>query len=470
MTEYEVSRIRRVNGRIIEIEHPELPKGPKTRLSGDLAAAGTALTVLDNSNFSTSHFALIRPLGTQRAEIGDITSVSGGTTINFTSGATFAHSAGEEVQQLIFNQVRLYGNSTNTSSGSTLIATIDLDVSESFTTYINTGTEYNFYFARLYDSVDAVESTNYSDGVSNSTGYVSNSVQNLINRSLVDSHMKYGGNIDFDFCLAALNQGMEYIRGKLKTWTSLQEFDYALGQSVRGTYSFTMPTTAYDGNSNRAILGVRVGPKINLTYKDKREWENELYNVIRTQVRTQAVANDTTLAIDNSYDFADAGTVTVFVSGTKYDITYTGVTRSATAGVLTGVPASGTGSISVTIAVDTIVWQNEVEGTPDIYTVYDGSIYLWPLPDANNDNFNITMDFYTDVVEVNSPADTISYPRFDALRHFLTWKLRSMKNPSGEPNLKDGDFLLFTDIVNDMIFQELNSSGQKWKHIPKVYN
>ena len=118
-TEYEVSRIRRVNGRIIEIEHPELPKGPKTRLSGDLAAAGTALTVLDNSGFTNSHFALIRPLGTQRAEIGDITSVSGGTTINFTSGATFAHSAGEEVQQLIFNQVRLYGNSTNTSVGST---------------------------------------------------------------------------------------------------------------------------------------------------------------------------------------------------------------------------------------------------------------------------------------------------------------------------------------------------------------
>jgi hypothetical protein len=75
--------------------------------------------------------------------------------------------------------------------------------------------------------------------------------------------------------------------------------------------------------------------------------------VKHTQVTTEAVATQTTLEIDNSYDFDDSGSVNLFISGTLYTITYTGVTRSATAGILTGIPASGDGSITVTIPVDT---------------------------------------------------------------------------------------------------------------------
>lgn len=80
-----------------------------------------------------------------------------------------------------------------------------------------------------------------------------------------------------------------------------------------------------------------------------------MYGVKKTQVRTQATAGATTLEIDNSYDFLDTGSVTVFLDGDLHEITYTGVTRSATAGVLTGIPAAGTGSITETIAVDTNV-------------------------------------------------------------------------------------------------------------------
>jgi len=36
--------------------------------------------------------------------------------------------------------------------------------------------------------------------------------------------------------------------------------------------------------------------------------------------------------------------------------------------------------------------------------------------------------------------------------------------------MKDGDFLMFQDIVKTMIFQELNGSGLKRKYRPKVYN
>ena len=467
---YETLRIRRVLGRVVEVEHPSLPATPKTRLTAALAAAGMAITVLDNSGFSTSHLALIRPYGTQKAEIVDISAVTGGTGITAASGVTFAHATGEEVQQIIWNSFILYGNSTNSTTGLTTIATIDIDVSENFTTYINTGTEYAFYFVRPYDSVDAVTGTNYSDGVANTTGVAQNSVQNLINQALTQSKSKFGGILDFEWCLSKLNEGMTYIRGQLKTWSSLQVFDYALGTATRGLFNVTPPTDMYDTNTPRSIFGVRVGAGTNLIYADKVEWEELLKDVTRTQIRTEGAIGATTLEIDNSYDFDDDGTVTVYSGGTAYDITYTGVTRSATAGVLTGVPASGTGSITATLVVDLNVWQRPEEGTPTWWTIYDGTIYFWPLPDSANDNMNVTADYYTSAAEVNSGADTISFQRYDALRHWLTWQLRSLKNENGTLDMKDGDFLMFQDIVKTMIFQELNGSGLKRKYRPKVYN
>ena len=122
------------------------------------------------------------------------------------------------------------------------------------------------------------------------------------------------------------------------------------------------------------MIALRIGTRGNLDYLDPVWFDAQMSGVKRTQVTTQATSGQTTLAINNSYDFADSGSVNIYVSGTKYSITYTGVTRSATAGVLTGVPASGTGSISVTIAVDTYVWQDENEGIPTNFTVRNGNI------------------------------------------------------------------------------------------------
>ena len=40
----------------------------------------------------------------------------------------------------------------------------------------------------------------------------------------------------------------------------------------------------------------------------------------------------------------------------------------------------------------------------------------------------------------------------------------------GKLDVQDTDYLLFEKYVADMLFQELNSSGQKWKMRPRVYN
>jgi hypothetical protein len=458
---YEIPRIISVSGRTIKIAHLDLPTHPLTYLLSDLAASGTTLTVIDNIGFENTNLIQIGELGAKGTEIKKVNAaVTGGTSLTSTA-VTFAHSAGTPIRKVLFNQWKIYGTTTNTYATDNLIATVDMTVDAPYTTYVNTGTEYTYYWATAYDSLNSVTGQN-SDSVAAATGYALNTVGSLIESSLRSTKKEKGGQITDEWFFEEINNGLRFIVGKLKHWSFLQNFDYALGSSLRGSFQYTMPTDIDDVNTLKSILGVRVGTDDNLTFKDKREWEELLEGVVYTQVRTEAVAGQTTLNVDNSYDFADSGSVDVFVSGTKYTLTYTGVTRSTTAGVLTGIPASGTGSITVTIAVDTNVWQGEDEGHPIYFTVYDGYLKIWPLPDASYDYKNVTMDYWTGRTLVNSASDVIEPSRYDLIKHWLCWKLRALDNASGKLDFNDGDWIMFDVILKDTIRREI--SGQKFEY------
>ena len=163
------------------------------------------------------------------------------------------------------------------------------------------------------------------------------------------------------------------------------------------------------------------------------------------QVTTQAEISDITLEIDNSYDFRDTGTVSVYISGTKHSITYTGVTRSATAGILTGVPASGDGSITVQIPVDTNVWQDETEGIPRWFTVRNSKLEWTPMTDANEDTQNIRMDYNKSITVVDSDRDTVDFQRFDILQSYLTFRIDMKLRNDGELNFQNCYFVEYRE-------------------------
>ena len=690
---YERPRIIAISGRTIRIAHPELPFQPKTYTTAAVAALGTSLTVQDNTGLAQNDFIRIGKFSIERSEIVRISAaVTRGTALTSTA-VVFAHPAGSEVERMQFNQWRVYGNATNTPTGATLIATIDIQVDAPHTTYINTGTEFAFYLVVAFNSNTSTESDQYSDGVSRTTGitgYSQLSVGSLIGKALAGAKAKLGGSITTEFVYNEINDCLRFIAGKLKRWSKLQAFDAVLGASQRGIYSYTLPADIEDNDSIKSILGVRVGTRRNFLRKDKREWEDLLFNVAHTQIRTAGTLLATTLAVDNDFDFNDGGTVSrnlvgywkfdentgttafdsttngnngaitgavyvagqsgraldfdgtddivtvtdaaavqnifdgggglsvwinadndgegdlgrvieknavwnlrtasqagtnvelvfeyvfsgtngvwstavnipidtwthiiisynndsvnndpviyingasvtvtedtapvgtrttdiganllmgnnaattrtfdgeidevrlysaslsagealtlfqnpgggshtvnVYVNGVVHSISYTDLAYSATAGALLGVPYSGTGSIPFTLAVDLDVWQNEEESEPTWFTVYDGSLYLWPLPNTDFDNKNVFLDYYTNRTEVDSDGDTIEFDRFDAVKHWLIWKLRSQNNSAGELNMNDGDFVMFNQILIDMVRREV--SGQKHKMMPK-YN
>src|SRR6185295_18224601 len=126
-------------------------------------------------------------------------------------------------------------------------------------------------------------------------------------------------------------------------------------------------------------------------------------------------------------------------------------TATGATGALTGVPASGTGSITVTIPAGTNVWQGEEEGTPQIYTVRDGTIEFYPLSDTNYDNENVTLDYALIVTDVNSDGDTIDYKRFDAVAFYLKWKIKMTSRNDGSLDFKDPLYALYKEALNDTI-------------------
>lgn len=294
------------------------------------------------------------------------------------------------------------------------------------------------------------KSSLYSDPIQYGT-WERSSVGYMIDRVLRDLELVISEKLSFFDFYEWANDCLKEIQGKLKRWPEHYTYNGVIGQTSRGVNVITMPTTAYDTETNKSIIGVRFGTGKNIDYLDPVTFDSQLQTVATTQVTTQATAGQTTLSIDNSYDFEDSGTVNVYVSGTKYSITYTGVTRSTTAGVLTGIPASGTGSITVTIPADTYVWQNEIEGTPLWFTVRNGNIEFWPLVDGNNDNTNVYADYSHVVTTIDSDADTIDQQRYDMVQQYITWRAKMKIRNNGDLNMEDGYYVKFKERLNDAI-------------------
>ena len=115
-----------------------------------------------------------------------------------------------------FDQVRLYGNSTNSSSGATLLYTVDLKVDAPFTSIINTGTLYSFYLCVLYNSYTTTASDVYSDGIAGLTGWSENTVGALIQSALEATKSERGGRLTDSWFFREFNDCARFVTGKLK--------------------------------------------------------------------------------------------------------------------------------------------------------------------------------------------------------------------------------------------------------------
>jgi hypothetical protein len=438
----------------------------ETFLTAEATAGVSTLTVGNIKNFAINQILLIGELGDENSEIIKTHTATAptGSTITLLSALTLTHPAYTKVRVMVCDQVE-FSHTTTLTGTKTVMATSDIQANSVDTIYVDTTYNSGYYFTRFKNSITNKYS-DYGDAIPYA-GYGSNTVGFVIQYALKRNKLEtFTGYIDYQFCLDEINSCLRFITGKLKGWTKLLITNYVTGVTERGVYKIAMPSDIWEDKGQKSVLNVRIGPSIVLESKTISEMEEEMESVVVTEVTTAAAVGQTTLAIDNSYDFPDTGSVDIFISGTLYNITYTGVTRSLTAGVLTGIPASGTGSITVIIPADTNVWYKEKEGKPEYFTVDgDGNLVIWPVPSALYDNLNVFMDYWTGPGEVDTDSDTLDAFRYDCVKHWLTWAIRMQLKNDGVRNFTDGDYIQFSQILADYIRTEI--PAHRKKRVPK---
>ena len=378
----------------IKVAHPDLSSYAKTFLRANIAAAGTALTVGDNNGFADDDWFIIGDVGDSTTEEDDVNgAVTRGTALTVTNTLKFGHNLNDPATRIQERGVKIYGAATDGGSG-TLIASIDalaasgtqladavnIKWNAPFTLIqlISTDTTYAYYYAKYTDGTTDSSASDYVLAA----GLGSSSVAKMTEAGLRTANQEVDGLITEPFLIGAANDCQDEItqysfpdtNGNIirKDWAfELVENDSSIDAlTMENRYALSDLTYALKyPDTKQAIINLRFGDRL-LRYIPPQEMDLAYEGIKRAELSAATSVGATSLTLDNSTEFAETGTVKI--GGDS--ITYTANAQST--GVLSGIPASGTGSITEIFAVGRAAWQGISGGRPSRYTIWDGEIIL----------------------------------------------------------------------------------------------
>jgi len=452
-----LSKIRTNRGDIgneIWVKLPDLSSFEKTYLSGDEASGQTALSVLSGSNFTAGEFIMIGIPGTEQCEIRKIDSVTD-TSITITVATSYSHGQGTLITFIPFDQIEIYSASSSGGSFS-LLATVSIRADASETFYAATADANTVYYkARFKNSGDTTYS-DYSDEVA-ATGFEYNSVWSVKNRALRQLGEKTGGSFTDSDLDDWLWEGRREFDKQFKRWSFRTSFDTDIGNCTEGAYSVSVPSTLRNPDTAQNILELRLGYNgEDVDYFDKKSF-NEMYEGINhTTVATQPSVGATSIVLTDVRDFDSSGSIQI--GGNV--ITYTAKDNST--GTLSGVPASGDGSIDTAHAVGVDAWQHASFGVPRQYTVYEDKIYFDVPFGSEMEGYNLFMDFYRTLPDKNSDADLLDEPDPDMFVSFLKYKIKSRLSKGKLKLEEDPDYIDYIARRSSAIKKEFIYQGVRF--------
>jgi hypothetical protein len=424
-----------------------------SNLSLPVVLGAGVINVYNIANFAINQVLCIGEPGSKGSEIikTHASTAPTGTTVTLASNLTKDHAKDNRVYIINYNQVEYSHADTETGSKSVLATnSIDAENIENF--YRDTSSSSGYYFTRFLNNILSTNSA-YSDPIPFG-GIAYNTVGYAIQSAMADLGAEFGTppTLTFEKLLRDARQMLRLVRGKMKAWSKYQEYDYIAGTISQGVRRIAVPATLYDKNSNRSVLNVRIGNGSPLEPIDREEYLSKLDEAVYTEVATQAEIAATSLVLDDTSDLDDSGSVDVYVSGTKYTITYTTNTRSTN--TLSGI---ATDQITAILPVDSATWQNVEEGTPEVFNVSDGYLYVWPMISDSYEGRNLFMDFYTDIETIDSQSDVILGTKYDMLIPYLKWKIRAVTENNGKEDMKDPSYGEFRELLTDAKSNDLSA-------------
>lgn len=454
----DLPRIRVKRGDIgneIWIKTPDISDQAKTYISADVAAAAVAFTVLSPANFASNTYVVIGEPGAEDTELRLITVTGSSFGV---AALTFPHTRGTVVRFIPFNQIELY-SATAVGGTYSLVGSafsIRVDALETFTS-VAADAATKAYKVRFKNAQDSTYS-DYSDEVIGS-GYADNTVYSIKRRAMIGLGEKYSEVITDELLDSELWTARRDLDALNKRWSFRTTFNSDIGTVSEGAYTVSVPATLRNPDSPQNILGLRIGKDGgNIRYVDKKTWDSYYEGVKHTTVATQPTVGQTTLVLTDAADFDDSGSILIGDNA----ITYTGKSTNT----LTGIPASGDGSIDDTHAAGTNVWQNASFGTPRFYTVFEDKIYFnCPFEDAI-DGSNIFMDFYNMLPVKDSDSDVLDEPDYDMYVSYLKWVIKSRKSKGALKAETDSDYLEW--IRRRKAFVDRETLNQDVRIVPDI--
>ncbi len=432
-----------------------------------LTAEGTSgngtITLKNIVGFAVNQILLIEDLGGENAEIilTHGSTVPSGTTVTLASNLVKTHPVGSKVRVIAFDRFEL--SQASTAAGSKTVLTVTPSSTFNPPSGLGTGLvavdatlrvqahwsdehTSGFYFARYKNSITS-DFSGYSDALAFG-GWDESTVGYMIEYGLKELGLTLSEKITRTGCYQWINECLREIAGKLIRWPEHYNFNYALTALTAGDYQYALPADIYDNESNRSILAVRIGASgTPLTYLDPIEFEEKQNRLVETTAAEAGDVGETALDLTNAADFATSGTVYYYVSGTQYSFTYTGKSSNT----LTGIPASGTGSITQAITSGDAMYQSATFGAPTHFTVREGSLDLSCIPGAQQHGKTIYLDYAMVVTSVDSDGDTIDLQRYDMVQNCLTWRMDMKARNTGKLDMQDGHYLKYKEKLNDAI-------------------
>jgi hypothetical protein len=450
-------QIVEIKNSTIRVKHPDISGYRKSFLTAPFTAAATALTVGDNDGFADDDWFILGEIGDAKTEECDVNgAVTRGTSLTITNTTKFSHEIHTPVTRILERKIKIYGAATDGGTGTVIASTtsgVNIQWDKPYTeiNLITTDTAYAYYYATFYDGTTESSASDYV--VAAGLGYTT--AGEMITSGLNEVNAEIDGQlITREWLLTLANDFQDEVKhyatanGLSKDWsfelvkndtsiaTTENENEYALSGL---TYALKYP------NSKQGILNVKLGTKV-LDPKDVSTFDDDMEDCIKTYVASAASAGDTTLTLDDTYEFAESGTV--YVGGDA--VTYTA--NAEATGVLSGIPASGTGAITETHAVDASVWQNISPGLPKNYTIFNGKILLDRPVDEDYAGQKLKFRYLKALTRFDSWSDTteITFPHL--AKYYIGSRIEARKG-----NLEQSNYLL--GIFNQKLEMEAMKDG-----------
>lgn len=434
---------------ILRTFNSPLTKGQQiVHLTADIASGSGTLTVDNIIGFAVNDYILVGNFGEPTAEIIKLhaSTAPTGSTITLATNTANAHYVDTPVTKIDYNQIE-FSRATTLAGSKAILVTSNIFTNRLDSYYSDTTNTTGYWFWRWKNSNATVYSA-YSDGY-DYTGLADSSVEKMIERAIglasVDFDSKYATtdqliadiNVAQDIITQAkdqqpINWNWEVTNDDTALTSTLNENAYALSGL---SYTLKYPSTV------EGIINVRFG-NILLDYVPTKEFDEDMEDIAKTTLAVSATAGDTSVTLTDVSEFSDSGNILLGEDTVIY------TARDTTTNILSGISASGTGSITASVSSGASVWQGISASLPAKYTVFNGYIYLNVPVSATYAGQKIKVKYLKRLDRLTDITDLTEIPFYNVIEYYVAARIEYRKGNRDEGN---NWMVLFQNGINDNV-------------------